>query len=589
MGGSMESGLRARLEALLGSAITSARPVGGGDIGESWRIDLASGERCFVKRYGPSMLDAARCEARGLEWLGAADALPVARVRACAQDEPLLVLDWIEPAKQRSDFDEALGRGLAALHRSGAASFGLAEGGFIGSLRLPNGPRTRWSDFYAEQRLEPLIRRGREQGLLSTGTTRRASGLLDRLPELCGPQEPPARLHGDLWAGTTRGLWLFRGSSERWSIPRRSTDAEDNVVHALMRASDGRLWVGTRAGLEIRDAEGRIESLHGIGTEPIPVVTTIAEDGEGAIWLGSGSGFEGAWRWKEGRWRHFGAADGLHAPFVHAVRIDSSGRPWFLGLSRQATQGPGPGAFVYEDGRFRPVSPPGGRLARRVYDFAEGPPGSYWLGTHGGLFRLANGQWTSWTAEGLLPTERVFALEMDENNRPWFASGKTGVCHLPDDETVNCEKSSDGLPNDAVWDLEFDVEGALWASTRGGLGVRRDGEWSRILPHHGLPLLRLWPLLVEGDRLLIGTNGRGLVELSLAGAGGPPPRVSFLELDEGQGSTRVEWSADAWWGSQAEGEVENRWRLEGGEWSAWSRRRELLLDAMSDGGPWFAA
>jgi len=197
----MKTALRKRLETLLGCAIADARPVSGGDIADSWRIDLADGERCFVKRYEGALASAARCEARGLEWLREANAVPVARVRAFAEDDPILVLDWIEPGKPRPDFDEDFGRGLAALHESGAEHFGLEEGGFIGSLRLPNDPGESWADFYAERRLEPLLRRARDRGLLSTDTLDDATRLLDRLPELCGPEEPPARLHGDLWGG----------------------------------------------------------------------------------------------------------------------------------------------------------------------------------------------------------------------------------------------------------------------------------------------------------------------------------------------------------------------------------------------------
>ncbi len=36
---------------------------------------------------------------------------------------------------------------------------------------------------------------------LPASTLDRVERLSARLPELCGPPEPPARLHGDLWSG----------------------------------------------------------------------------------------------------------------------------------------------------------------------------------------------------------------------------------------------------------------------------------------------------------------------------------------------------------------------------------------------------
>src|SRR3954466_9298394 len=38
-------------------------------------------------------------------------------------------------------------------------------------------------------------------GSLPGGAAGRIQAVIDRLPELCGPEEPPARLHGDLWSG----------------------------------------------------------------------------------------------------------------------------------------------------------------------------------------------------------------------------------------------------------------------------------------------------------------------------------------------------------------------------------------------------
>ena len=61
-------------------------------------------------------------EARGLAWLAEA-ALRVPGVLAVGQDPDgpaFLVLELIRSAPRRRDFDEQLGRGLAALHRFGA-------------------------------------------------------------------------------------------------------------------------------------------------------------------------------------------------------------------------------------------------------------------------------------------------------------------------------------------------------------------------------------------------------------------------------------------------------------------------------------
>ena len=117
------------------------------------------------------------------------------------EPSPHLVLEWIEPGPRAADFDERLGAGLAALHRAGAPSFGLDHDNFIGRLPQDNRPLATWAAFYRERRLLPLLTLARERGLSDVALDRAAERLLVRLDEIVGPDEPPARLHGDLWGG----------------------------------------------------------------------------------------------------------------------------------------------------------------------------------------------------------------------------------------------------------------------------------------------------------------------------------------------------------------------------------------------------
>lgn len=194
-----EASLRGALGALLGTEVAALCELAGGDVCAAWQVTLASGDRCFAKRprrETPGMPD---CEARGLAWLAEAGALRVPAVRATS--ESILVLEWIESGPPGDGFDEALGRGLAALHRAGAEHCGFEADNFIGPLPQSNTPGSDWAEFYARERLEPQLRRAREAGRLSAAFARRAAPLLDRLAAVAGPPEPPARLHGDLWGG----------------------------------------------------------------------------------------------------------------------------------------------------------------------------------------------------------------------------------------------------------------------------------------------------------------------------------------------------------------------------------------------------
>lgn len=198
------SALRDAVAEALGRPVAHLRQVAGGDLNNAYAAELDGGERVFVKSAANAAPAAFTREAEGLRWLSEAQALPVARVLAVADDLPgprFLVLEWIERGATTVRTDELLGRGLAALHAAGAPSFGGDTDVVLGPLTLPNAPLDDWPQFYAARRLEPLARMAADRGALPEGAPQLLDRLTRHLDDLCGPAEPPARLHGDLWSG----------------------------------------------------------------------------------------------------------------------------------------------------------------------------------------------------------------------------------------------------------------------------------------------------------------------------------------------------------------------------------------------------
>jgi fructosamine-3-kinase len=201
--GALEAALRdalgdPRLEVL------AVRAVGGGCISETARLDTSAGP-FFAKWNADGPPDLFLREADGLRAMASAGsglAIPaVVAARGPAGEAPaLIVMEWLEPAALD---DEALGRGLAALHRTTAAAFGFAADTYCGSTRQPNEPIASWPEFYARRRLAPLIDAiGETRGLANRALFDRVVG---RLPALVASDAPPALIHRDLWSGNVLG------------------------------------------------------------------------------------------------------------------------------------------------------------------------------------------------------------------------------------------------------------------------------------------------------------------------------------------------------------------------------------------------
>ena len=181
----------------LGSRVERTTRLSGGDINDAFAAELSDGRRVFVKANAHTPRGMFAAEAEGLAWLGEARVVAVPQVLAVGDD--FLVLELIEPGRRRPDFDAMLGRSLAALYAHGAGGFGHARDNFIGRLPQDNHAESDWPTFYRERRLAPMVTRARS--VLGQGLVASFERLYALLPELVGPAEAPARLHGDLWGG----------------------------------------------------------------------------------------------------------------------------------------------------------------------------------------------------------------------------------------------------------------------------------------------------------------------------------------------------------------------------------------------------
>ena len=210
-------GLPAALETTLVESmgkVLEVVPIGGGDISQAARVRSADGAEVLVKwRSGPPT-GLFTVERRGLDLLRSPGALRVPQVfdqrEAAGPCPAYIVMEWLGQSSTTPQVAEALGRGLAAMHRTTAETYGLDHDNFIGANPQSNRQTTNWVTFFGEQRLGFQMELAAKNGYLPRQRAERLEKLLARLDQWLPTSPPASLLHGDLWGGN----WLTTASGD---------------------------------------------------------------------------------------------------------------------------------------------------------------------------------------------------------------------------------------------------------------------------------------------------------------------------------------------------------------------------------------
>ena len=298
---------------------------------------------------------------------------------------------------------------------------------------------------------------------------------------------------GTLWVGATDGVYRF--DTGQTAPMRAFTDVPGLTgVSAMLQAADGALWLGTARGMrrchpanESCEEEIEVDPRLRVDSD----VTSLAEDEQGYIWLGT---------WGAGAYRYdlsqMSPVEGLTDEAVFAVARDSTGNLWF---------GTANGAFRRQpDGRLEQVL-----SGVPVLVIAEDTEHAIWLGTNDGVVRLFDDEMATFTTADGLIGQAVQAIWQDaKEGSLWFGT-ESGVSRF-DGHFWHTLTTEDGLPHVTVRALAPAGEDALWVGTANGVCRLQEGTCQAEDALAGLYVRDMWSDPAS-DELWIAAAGRGLL------------------------------------------------------------------------------
>ena len=196
------------IEGIAGAAPRRLAPLGGGCIGDVFRVEFAEGAS-LVAKVGDAGSGLA-LEGFMLRYLAAHSRLPVPDV--VHAEDGLLLMTWVEAGGAiTAEAEVHAAELLAELHGLTNARFGFERATLIGGLDQPNPRSERWIDFFRDWRLLSMGRQALDAGRLPAALMGRIEALAARLGRWLDEPEAPALLHGDVWTGNV----LCRGGRVR--------------------------------------------------------------------------------------------------------------------------------------------------------------------------------------------------------------------------------------------------------------------------------------------------------------------------------------------------------------------------------------
>lgn len=313
-------------------------------------------------------------------------------------------------------------------------------------------------------------------------------------------------LDGRIWVGTAAGVSRYDGQA--WQTFTAADGLAGDATTDLLVDRDGVVWAAAAQGLSRYDGRAWRSYTSDALLAPLPdgAVRALALAPDNHLWLATDRGVSVG----DGRsWQSYTMANDLLSDDVTAVAVDAAGNVWAgseVGINR------------FDGSRWESFPLPAALAGWAPQTIAPLPDGALWLGFGNnaqGVVRFTpTGVRTFTTADGLSDNQ-VYAARSDGRG-VWLGTGR-GVSYFDGDAWQTLTPPSD-LPSATVYEL-LSLDGALWAATAEGIG-RFDGAWQTIDSADGLAADDVRALAQDDAGTLWAAHANPLLGLSYRGADG---------------------------------------------------------------------
>lgn len=312
------------------------------------------------------------------------------------------------------------------------------------------------------------------------------------------------------WELDKKGLRRINqaGVKEEFSVPfdikKISDDPSLNYIStvAMFEDKSGSLWLAAAGNLYLLK-NGVVSVFTAKNGMPESIVTDIAEDSDGKIWIGTNK--NGVCQLIENNLNCYDKSKGLSSNFIRDIFLDREGTLWLTtddgGINRLTQK------------TVTPLSIGEGLLEKNIYPIFRDDSENIWVGSAKGLSQITNGKIKNYSLNNPLSYEIVQALHEDDQGRLWI--GAVGGIQYLKDGKIHEFTPQTGFPKGAAdyWDIHQSRDGIIWFASNQGLFQLKKESLKRITTEDGLPTndVRLIFEKKDGSFLLGTFNGLSIM------------------------------------------------------------------------------
>jgi len=274
------------------------------------------------------------------------------------------------------------------------------------------------------------------------------------------PTQPAQTVFSDheciLWAGYHRGGLIEVRPSTFHTVGRRE-GLRDTMVTSVAEDTAGGIWIGTAGGSVARWADGVCSNYTLLPGGRFCQDVVVATGPDGRVWIGTGG--NGLQVWDRGQFRSVLSPDQISTDGVRQLLVAKDGGVWFANFS---------GLYRLSGAKLEPVFTPYG-TAQVVAALKEGPDGSLWIGTIGGMLRhWQGGKFTDYQSRDNVLSSRFCALWPEADGTVWIGTMTGGLLRFKDGLFTRFTKE-DGLADNSISHILADEQGNLWLGCHVGV------------------------------------------------------------------------------------------------------------------------